>query len=323
LAQKDDKGRLNYYLHNAHGDVTSLIDASGKVLNSYQYDAFGNTTSSVEAVVNRFKYAGEQLDPITGQYYLRARYYDPTVGRFTQEDTYRGDGLNLYSYVGNNPVKYVDPSGLCKDEIIAAVDEHILYNPNISEAAKKQLRKMIGKETGNGTSAVSNSKQLVNVDKSKEYSYKKWGNENANASIGNAEAEAKLTIDKDGLYGKLGGEVSAAQGTLCTGEIGTDWANIKVSGTLKLLTGEAYAAADIGTRGAGLGGKAEGSVAKLELPIEINLFGVNIKAKPYVSGITAQAGKRWFANPGKGKIGFGGSKGFGWYGGGFEVDIEF
>ena len=126
-----------------------MIDASGKVLNSYQYDAFGNTMSYAETVANRFRYAGEQFDTITGQYYLRARYYDPQVGRFTQEDTYRGDGLNLYAYVANNPVKYVDPSGHCKDEIIAAVDEHILYNPNISEAAKKQLRKIIGKGTGN------------------------------------------------------------------------------------------------------------------------------------------------------------------------------
>ena len=92
LAQKDEKGRLNYYQHNAHGDVTSLIDASGKVLNSYQYDAFGNTMTYAETVANRFQYAGEQLDPITGQYYLRARYYDPQVGRFTQEDTYN-DGL--------------------------------------------------------------------------------------------------------------------------------------------------------------------------------------------------------------------------------------
>ena len=47
----------------------------------------------------------------TGQYYLRARYYNPTVGRFTQEDTYRGDGLNLYAYCENNPVLYYDPSG--------------------------------------------------------------------------------------------------------------------------------------------------------------------------------------------------------------------
>ncbi len=118
MAQKDDKERLNYYLRNAHGDVTSLIDPSGKVLNSYTYDAFGNTMTYAETVVNRFRYAGEQLDTITGQYYLRARYYDPQVGRFTQEDTYRGDDLNLYAYVANNPVSFVDPSGHEKCEFM-------------------------------------------------------------------------------------------------------------------------------------------------------------------------------------------------------------
>ena len=56
-------------------------------------------------------YAGEQFDKVTGEYYLRARYYDPVIGRFTQEDTYRGDGPNLYAYVGNNPVNAWDPSG--------------------------------------------------------------------------------------------------------------------------------------------------------------------------------------------------------------------
>ncbi|MCM1267515.1 MAG: RHS repeat-associated core domain-containing protein [Bacteroidales bacterium] len=48
---------------------------------------------------------------ITGQYYLKERYYNPVVGRFLQEDTYRGDGLNLYAYCANNPVLYYDPSG--------------------------------------------------------------------------------------------------------------------------------------------------------------------------------------------------------------------
>jgi len=42
---------------------------------------------------------------------LRARFYNPVIGRFTQEDIYRGDGLNLYAYCGNNPVRYYDPSG--------------------------------------------------------------------------------------------------------------------------------------------------------------------------------------------------------------------
>ena len=64
-----------------------------------------------EALENHFLYTGQQYDRETGQYYLRARYYHPEIGRFTQEDTYRGDGLNLYAYCGNNPVMYYDPSG--------------------------------------------------------------------------------------------------------------------------------------------------------------------------------------------------------------------
>jgi len=111
ISRRDKEGSKSYYLHNAHGDVTKLVDSTGNLQNSYSYDAFGNTTAYTEQVDNRFRYAGEQYDTVTGQYYLRARYYDPGIGRFTQEDTYRGDGLNLYAYVSNNPVRYIDPSG--------------------------------------------------------------------------------------------------------------------------------------------------------------------------------------------------------------------
>ena len=111
LAQKDVRDNSYYYLNNAHGDVTALVDGRGEVANRYRYDAFGNTVEAKEQIPNRFRYAGEQFDAVTGQYYLRARFYNPVVGRFTQEDTYRNDGLNLYSYVQNNPVNYYDPSG--------------------------------------------------------------------------------------------------------------------------------------------------------------------------------------------------------------------
>ena len=101
----------HYYHQNEHGDIEYITGKDGKVENAYTYDAFGNITSSTELVKNRYTYNGEQYDQVTQQYYLRARYYNPLVGRFTQEDVYRGDGLNLYAYCGSNPVMYVDPSG--------------------------------------------------------------------------------------------------------------------------------------------------------------------------------------------------------------------
>ena len=67
-----------------------------------------------EGIFNRIRYTGQQYDGITGQYYLRARFYNPIVGRFLQENVYQGDGLNLYAYCGNNPVSYYDPSGYSK-----------------------------------------------------------------------------------------------------------------------------------------------------------------------------------------------------------------
>lgn len=79
--------------------------------NVYEYDAFGNLLRSQGNVPNCLLYGGQQYEPEVGQYYLRARYYNPVVGRFTQEDPYRGDGLNLYAYCANNPVTYYDPSG--------------------------------------------------------------------------------------------------------------------------------------------------------------------------------------------------------------------
>jgi len=67
LMQRDGSGGQYYYLNNAHGDVEAMIDPSGVVANRYRYDAFGNIVEAKERVHNRFKYAGEQYDEVTGQ----------------------------------------------------------------------------------------------------------------------------------------------------------------------------------------------------------------------------------------------------------------
>ena len=124
LASGAEYARTYYhYASDEMGSITHVVTGQGeesaesgefhgsKVLNHYEYDAWGNLTVCEETVENRFKFNGQQYDPVTQQYYLRARYYNPVIGRFTQEDTYRGDGLNLYAYCRNNPVYYADPSG--------------------------------------------------------------------------------------------------------------------------------------------------------------------------------------------------------------------
>ena len=105
----------NHYYHQDEQLSTAFItNEKRQIQNYYQYDAFGNGISQEEGISNRIRYTGQQYDGVTGQYYLRARYYNPIVGRFLQEDVYQGDGLNLYAYCGNNPVRYYDLSGYSK-----------------------------------------------------------------------------------------------------------------------------------------------------------------------------------------------------------------
>ena len=104
-------GIYHAYHCDEQGSTAYMTGPDGGVENSYRYDAFGNLLERKETVPNRILYTGQQYDQETGQYYLRARYYNPVVGRFLQEDTYHGDGLNLYAYCANNPVVYYDPSG--------------------------------------------------------------------------------------------------------------------------------------------------------------------------------------------------------------------
>ena len=92
-----------------------MTDQSQAITHMYAYDPFGEILNQVEAFSQPFKYVGQHgvMTEPNGLYYMRARYYDPEVGRFISEDPigFKGGDMNLSAYVGNNPVNGVDPSG--------------------------------------------------------------------------------------------------------------------------------------------------------------------------------------------------------------------
>jgi len=107
-------GATSFYHADGLGSVTSLSSAAGSIANTYTYDSFGNLTASTGSVTNPFRYTARESDTETGLYYYRARYYDPSVGRFLSEDPigFAGGDLSFYTYVSNSVAGLFDQFGL-------------------------------------------------------------------------------------------------------------------------------------------------------------------------------------------------------------------
>ena len=151
---------LSYYHRDEQLSTTFITGGHGDVLNSYQYDAFGIPLDTTEQLNNRIRYTGQQYDDVTGQYYLRARYYNPVAGRFMQEDVYQGDGLNLYAYCGNNPVVYDDPSGYKRK----ACPPQGKISESVDESGSNTTRRQAFRE----------AKEAAGIPKSAEYKTHKF-----------------------------------------------------------------------------------------------------------------------------------------------------
>ena len=115
-ADKGENTEKTYYVTDMHGNVVQLLDESGNVTKTYEYDSFGNEVKPEKKDENPYRYCGEYYDKETKEVYLRARYYEPSVGRFITRDTYTGESdeplsLHLYTYCENDGVNAWDPSG--------------------------------------------------------------------------------------------------------------------------------------------------------------------------------------------------------------------
>ncbi len=116
LISQTREGLSSYYAYDGHGSTTALTDSDEAVTDTYVYDAWGELLASTGETVNHYLYTGEQYDLNAGFYYLRARFYNPSLGRFHTMDTWMGRQfepvtLHKYLYGNANPVMYSDPTG--------------------------------------------------------------------------------------------------------------------------------------------------------------------------------------------------------------------
>lgn len=125
ISLHDQGGTAYYYQLDIRGSVTGISDSYGRSVTDIRYDEFGVMENLEAAHVkgNIFSYTGHVYEESTHLYYAKARYYDPEKGRMISSDPLK-DGSNWYVYCGNNPIIFIDPSGLVEVEMFNYADTY-------------------------------------------------------------------------------------------------------------------------------------------------------------------------------------------------------
>jgi RHS repeat-associated protein len=112
LQQITSNNTVTYYHHDQLGSTRLLTNSTGTAAASFSYDPYGNTTGQTGTTTTPLRYQGQFLDPETGLYYLRARYYDPSTAQFLTRDPLEDISNQPYLYANGDPVNLTDPTGL-------------------------------------------------------------------------------------------------------------------------------------------------------------------------------------------------------------------
>jgi RHS repeat-associated protein len=107
------QGQDYSYLYDGKGNVTAVLDSSQNTVATYTYDEFGRVVSKSGTLDQPFQFSTKYYDQQTGLNYYGYRFYSPALGRWINRDPLGEEGgVNLYGFVGNNPVNKTDPLGL-------------------------------------------------------------------------------------------------------------------------------------------------------------------------------------------------------------------
>lgn len=165
--------QFRYQLSNSLGSSVVELDENACVISYEEYFPFGGTSviagnNEVEVSPKVYRYSGKEADDSTGLYYYGARYYISWLGRWASPDPAGPvDGLNLYEFVGNNPLSYVDVGGTCKKKKAAKTAKKTVKKDGSTKKIKKEApKRKKEKDEGSVADRVKRQRRSSRADSS-------------------------------------------------------------------------------------------------------------------------------------------------------------